>query len=232
MNEIEPTHISTIYINNLNDKINLKRLKITLTKQFSHYGRIINIAIHNKRHVRMKGQVFISYDDKDLALKAVEGMNNKRIYRKNIGVSLAKQESDIVLLKNGGIEDIEQRKKSKAEKLSNEVKEDKTPTNKDGKTNTNKKNKEKIQDISYWKSLPPNDILLLQNLNNHVDEIKIEDFFENFNGFNKVRLIKARNLSFIEFNDETLSSNCLNSIHDENLKEIFGDQVIISFAKK
>ena len=72
-----------------------------------------------------------------------------------------------------------------------------------------------------------NHILLIQNLEKF-DDLKI--YFEKFAGFDNVRLVKVKNLAFIEFESEDLAKSCLDQTTEDDLKQ-FGHDVILSFAK-
>jgi hypothetical protein len=66
---------STLYINNLNDKITKDELKSQLYALFSTYGRIIDIVALKGQ--RMKGQAFLVFADlagATTAMRACEGM--------------------------------------------------------------------------------------------------------------------------------------------------------------
>ena len=92
------------------------------------------------------------------------------------------------------------------------------------------KTKKKLDMLNEWKELPPNHILLLQNINKF-DEL--EEFFNDFNGFENIRVVKVKNLAFIEFENEEMATNCLEQVKDDQLIK-FGpeDEVLLSFAKK
>ena len=66
---------STLYINNLNDKVTKDELKSQLYALFSTYGRIIDIIALKGQ--RMKGQAFLVFSDlagATTAMRACEGM--------------------------------------------------------------------------------------------------------------------------------------------------------------
>jgi RNA recognition motif-containing protein len=66
---------TTLYINNLNDKITKEDLKLQLHALFNTYGRLIDIVA--SKHPRMRGQAFLVFADlagATTALRACEGM--------------------------------------------------------------------------------------------------------------------------------------------------------------
>ena len=65
----------TLYINNLNDKVNKDELRAQLFALFSTYGRVIDVVA--RKGDKMKGQAFLSFTDlaeATSAMRACEGM--------------------------------------------------------------------------------------------------------------------------------------------------------------
>ena len=66
---------TTLYVNNLNDKINKEELKTQLLALFTTYGKIIDIVASKSQ--KMRGQAFLVFTDlagATSALRACEGM--------------------------------------------------------------------------------------------------------------------------------------------------------------
>ena len=66
---------TTLYINNLNDKINKEELKTQLFALFTTYGKIIDIVASKSQ--KMRGQAFLVFTDlagATSAMRACEGM--------------------------------------------------------------------------------------------------------------------------------------------------------------
>ncbi|KAH6914963.1 hypothetical protein BKA70DRAFT_1368788 [Coprinopsis sp. MPI-PUGE-AT-0042] len=82
---------TTLYINNLNDKITKDDLKLQLHALFNTYGRLIDIVA--SKHPRMRGQAFLVFADlagATTALRACEGMI---FYDKPMRITYAKTKS-------------------------------------------------------------------------------------------------------------------------------------------
>lgn len=65
----------TLYINNLNDKVNKEELRSQLYSLFMTYGRVIDVVA--KKGNKMKGQAFLAFSDlteATAAMRACEGM--------------------------------------------------------------------------------------------------------------------------------------------------------------
>ena len=215
---IEPK--KTIYVNNLNEKVSINKLKKELNKTFAPYGKILQITAF--KTLKLKGQAFITFDNIESAIKSFDS-NNIEIFNKPIKITFANSNSDIV----ESDETIRERKQNKSSKTSKKRKLQDKGNNDNSKL---KKTKKKLDLLNEWKELPPNHILLLQNINKF-DEL--EEFFNDFNGFENIRLVKVKNLAFIEFENEEMATNCLEQVKDDQLIK-FGpeDEVLLSFAKK
>ncbi|ODV66448.1 hypothetical protein HYPBUDRAFT_140801 [Hyphopichia burtonii NRRL Y-1933] len=225
MSETKEQH-STIYINNLNDKVKIDRLKETLYKKFRKYGNIIQLSAH--KNLKMKGQCFITYDNAKSAEEAIKGLAGEKLYKKELQITHSKEPLDeyyIKVLEDG--DKVEQRKELKRQRNKEEEKE-----NKGKEKRTDQQPNKRAGNANYWQSLPPNHTLLIQNLKEGVLKEDLEDLFEEYDGFNNLRFVKVRNLAFIDFDNEILSKTCLESISLEELKQKFGNELILSFAKK
>ncbi|KAK6884722.1 U1 small nuclear ribonucleoprotein A [Candida tropicalis] len=216
---IEPK--KTIYVNNLNEKVSINKLKKELNKTFTPYGKILQITAF--KTLKLKGQAFITFDNIESAINSLE-LNNIEIFNKPIKITFANSNSDIV----ESDEIIRERKQNKSLKTSKKRKLEDNGNKDNSKLKT--KTKKKLDMLNEWKELPPNHILLLQNINKF-DEL--EEFFNDFNGFENIRVVKVKNLAFIEFENEEMATNCLEQVKDDQLIK-FGpeDEVLLSFAKK
>jgi RNA recognition motif-containing protein len=210
--------METVYVNNLNDKVSLVKLKHELKLMFAKYGDIVLITAH--KNLKMKGQAFITYNDIQAAENAVKSEANTVLFGKPLRITFARSNSDAfhtLIAKDDSV--VEARKQAKAEKNSRKRKAEPT---------TSKAKRAKTVD---WSKLPPNKILLLQNLSSSIGPNDVEPIFESFGGFVNIRLLKIRNLAFIEFDSETDATTCLNEI-DKNQLNKLGEHCQLTYAKK
>lgn len=66
---------TTLYINNLNDKVNKEELRSQLYALFTTYGKIIDVVA--SKSLKMRGQAFLVFTDlaaATTAMRACEGM--------------------------------------------------------------------------------------------------------------------------------------------------------------
>lgn len=55
-------------------------IKITLRNLFKHYGPVLDVVAH--RNIRMRGQAFVSFEDKETAYKALKEVKGFPLYAK------------------------------------------------------------------------------------------------------------------------------------------------------
>ena len=75
----------TLYIQNLNEKIKIPVLKASLRGLFKSYGEVVDVVAH--KNLRMRGQAFVSFTNKDIAGKAMKEVNRFPLYGKPMVMS-------------------------------------------------------------------------------------------------------------------------------------------------
>eukprot|EP00924_Labyrinthula_sp_SR-Ha-C_P002801 snap_masked-scaffold_13-processed-gene-7.32-mRNA-1 protein AED:0.02 eAED:0.02 QI:0/-1/0/1/-1/1/1/0/110 len=89
------SEITTLYLQNLNEKILPSRMKLILFTLFSGYGKILSVTC--KKSKRLRGQAWISFKTAESAANARTKMNNKNLYGKPLKIHFAKAQSDKAL---------------------------------------------------------------------------------------------------------------------------------------
>ncbi|KAG0263327.1 hypothetical protein BG011_008956 [Mortierella polycephala] len=89
----------TIYVRNLNEKINKNELKRSLYCLFSAYGKIISIVACKTQ--RDRGQAFIAFSDIVSATTALRGLQGFSFYGKSMEIQYAKTKSDAIAKLDG-----------------------------------------------------------------------------------------------------------------------------------
>lgn len=87
-----PEPSNTLYINNLNTKINTKKLRTNLFLLFSMYGEVIKITINFKKE---RGQAFILFKSIDDANIAKLALNNELLFDKPLSIQFSKKNTII-----------------------------------------------------------------------------------------------------------------------------------------
>lgn len=208
----------TVYVNNLNDKVSVNKLKGELESLFRKYGKIIQITAH--KNLKMKGQAFVTFENKTASRAAIQGLQEHELFGKPMHVEYARSNSDNYyrdILKDEEAIEIRKQLKVKAnEQAAGEAKGVK---------------KLGVKKAQTWKAIPPNKILLIQNLKSQITNGDLLEFFEAYGGFINSRLVKVRNLSFIEFENEASATSCLEDLNKEKLEQ-FGTDTLVTYAKK
>ena len=94
---LAPAH--TLYIKNLNDKIQRDRLTESLYTLFSTYGKVVDIVTGKAR--KLRGQAWIVYEDLSSASLALRQVQNLSFYEKPMVIEYAKTKSDVIAKKEG-----------------------------------------------------------------------------------------------------------------------------------
>ncbi|KAG6817443.1 hypothetical protein H0H87_008611 [Tephrocybe sp. NHM501043] len=82
---------TTLYLNNLNDKVNKEELKTQLYALFTTYGKIIDIVASKSQ--AMRGQAFLVFTDLAGATSAMRACEGMIFYEKPIHIDYAKTKS-------------------------------------------------------------------------------------------------------------------------------------------
>lgn len=110
---IESEQTETLYLHNLNEKVQIPGehnsfqltsvMKETLKTLFKPYRPLGEVVAH--RNVRMRGQAFVSFHDKESAARALAEVNEFPLYGKPMIVAFARTRSDVVVAKKGNLEE-------------------------------------------------------------------------------------------------------------------------------
>eukprot|EP00835_Amoeboradix_gromovi_P001377 NODE_61_length_25240_cov_0.547194.p12 type:complete len:224 gc:universal NODE_61_length_25240_cov_0.547194:12887-13558(+) len=80
--------INTLYVSNLNDKINKTKLRESLYLLFSQYGTVIEVMARKTK--KMRGQAYICYTSIQDAMTGMEHLRDKIIFGKAMKIEYAK----------------------------------------------------------------------------------------------------------------------------------------------
>ncbi|VWU50118.1 U2 small nuclear ribonucleoprotein B'', putative [Hepatocystis sp. ex Piliocolobus tephrosceles] len=84
----------TLYVNNLEDKININDLKYLLYEFFCPYGHILDIVL--KKSNKLRGQAFVVFNNIASSTLAYKNLKGKLFLNKNININYAKTKSKII----------------------------------------------------------------------------------------------------------------------------------------
>jgi len=204
----------TLYVNNLNEKIKVPELKCCLTELFGTYGEVIDIIAFGT--LKKKGQAFVVFRDISCATNAMRALQGFMFLDKPMKISYSKSKSDVVSQEDGTFKP---RGKLGAAAAKEEEKKPAPPAR--PKAAEPKKSAAGGAAAAAPKAMPhpgsgveaekeegaekdgqPSNVLFVENLPPEVNEMMLTMLFRQYPGFQEARLIKGRNVAFIEYSDE------------------------------
>ena len=248
--EIPPKE--TIYVNNLNERINKEELKKSLYAAFSQFGPILDVVA--LKTFRMRGQAFIVFRDIEAATQAVRQMQGFPFYDKPMNITYAKTKSDATAKFDGTFDvvsdktKVERAAKRKAEREARDAKLS-------AKKSAAATDAAEGGDASGPSGPPPldavpaaggdapastaaqpavalpNPILFVENLPEQVNEMMLSMLFQQFPGFKEVRLVPGKaGIAFVEFDSEAQSGVAMGGL--QNFKITPQNLMKITYAKR
>ncbi|KAF1806208.1 RNA-binding domain-containing protein [Mucor lusitanicus] len=97
MTSIDPSQ--TLYVTNLNGRITVEELKLSLYGLFATYGPILDITA--KKTEKMREQAFVVYDNVASATTAKRSLNGFTFFGRPIKIEYAKTKSDAIAKLDG-----------------------------------------------------------------------------------------------------------------------------------
>jgi len=225
----------TLYIQNLNEKIRIPVLKQSLRGLFKSYGEVLDVVAHS--NLRMRGQAFVSFEDADVARKAMKEVKGFPLYSKPMQISFARTRSDAVVQKLDADSFGEHKKRrsehKKATRYTNPLKQKfkakKLSAEADGPSAAGAPRRPNVQMPDEY--LPPNKILFLQNLPENVTKDQLMALFSQYPNLHEVRLIPTKkDIAFVEYVDEGSATVAKDALH--NYKLDGENKIKITFARK
>mmetsp|Transcript_30778 Transcript_30778/g.70582 ORF Transcript_30778/g.70582 Transcript_30778/m.70582 type:complete len:244 (+) Transcript_30778:72-803(+) len=204
--DIQPSQ--SLYVNNLNEKIRVQELKCCLFELFSTYGEVIDIVA--AASLKKKGQAFIVFSDMSCATNALRALQGFQFLDKPMRVNYAKSKSDVVALEDGTF-----KPRGKVEQKKEADKKPAVPKQKGGVPAVGApKAAAAAPKMLAHPGAPtggkavadageqPSNVLFIENLPAEVNEMMLTMLFRQYPGFQEARLIRGRNVAFIEYSDE------------------------------
>jgi len=199
----------TLYVNNLNEKIKVPELKCCLTELFGTYGEIMDIIAFGS--LKKKGQAFVVYRDISCATNAMRALQGFVFLDKPLRIAYSKSKSDAIAQEDGTF-------KPRRRFGKEIVQEEEAPKKAAPKPKAEPKAKAKAEAAPKMMPHPgagadkddeaskedgqPSNVLFVENLPPEVNEMMLTMLFRQYPGFQEARLIKGRNVAFIEYSDE------------------------------
>lgn len=223
--------IHTIYVRNLNYKMQPNEMRKALYAEFIKFGKILDIVVGIKRFA-LRGQAWIIFDDVNSAVRAVSEMNGKVVLNRPVvfvcstgqdqTVSFARTESDLILKREGRFVYSKRTFQSYAEIHAREMAE-------------NEGRAAAVLDDSFRycqariHNNPPNNKLLLFDLPSTISKEVLLPILQPYSGFRDLGIVPGRGIAFVDFDTVRNAEVCLSAIKSAVLPS--GERIYASYAK-
>ena len=106
---------STVYVQNLNERVKIPDLKNSLFQLFSQFGEVHEV--HAKRNIKLRGQAFVVAPDETIAENMIKELRGTMFYGKPLRLSFSKKDSDFIAKLKGSFDNsvLKQRKVTQQE---------------------------------------------------------------------------------------------------------------------
>jgi U1 small nuclear ribonucleoprotein A len=182
--KVNSEEISTLYIKNLNEKINLTDMKYSLNFLFSQFGEVIAIQISKKN--KLRGQCFITFAKPGQARRALKSLQGLSFFRKELQIQIAKTKSLASFIYEGKFHNLSERihalRKSKVG------------------IKTMLKDTEPAEAKHLMKTA--SQVISVHNFPENLTVDRFKLLFRQFPGFKSARLIPQRKVGLVEFYDK------------------------------
>jgi len=216
----------TLYVNNLNEKIKVPEIKCCLLELFSTYGEVIDIVAAGS--LKKKGQTFVVFRDISCATNALRALQGFIFLDKPMRIAYSRTKSDVVALEDGTFKPRgSESKKEEAKKGPagvGGVAPPVRPKSNPPAAGPGRGGAPAVQPkfMPHPGAAPggptgegqPSNVLFVENLPPEVNEMMLTMLFRQYPGFQEARLIKGRNVAFIEYADELQAGIAKHGLQD------------------
>mmetsp|Transcript_14378 Transcript_14378/g.26464 ORF Transcript_14378/g.26464 Transcript_14378/m.26464 type:complete len:289 (+) Transcript_14378:112-978(+) len=214
----------TLYVNNLNDKINVETLKKSLKEVFAAFGGIIDIVA--MKSLKRRGQAWIIFKEISAATNAVKSLQGFPFYNKPMRINYSRTKSDAVAKADGTYverpkkvvkrEDLRKGKSAAAAQDPKKASQAAAAANTAAATVSQKSIQDRIgwnpnqvlggpskaSEVKPTGAAEPNKTLFVENLPPEATDTMLAMLFRQYPGFQEVRLIPGRNVAFVDYQNE------------------------------
>ncbi|RDA85053.1 hypothetical protein CP533_0899 [Ophiocordyceps camponoti-saundersi (nom. inval.)] len=209
--------ISTVYVQNLEERVKPEALIRSLRVIFSEFGTVVDIVA--KKNLKAKGQAFVVFDSPEEAKLAISELDGFELFEKPMRLSMARTRSDKTVEMKCSADDLAMHKRhrqAEKDKRTSLQAADNQRQLKRGAASNAEGRPTKVARPSGVKQtgtagstvipdeyLPPNKILFVQNVSEEYDVEALTALFRRFDGFREIRLVPGRRgIAFVEYEAE------------------------------
>ncbi|EKU22169.1 U2 small nuclear ribonucleoprotein B'', partial [Nannochloropsis gaditana CCMP526] len=226
MGDIPPNQ--TLYVQNLNEKLNKVSLKKLLYLAFSAYGRVIDIVAC--RGESLRGQAWVVFDSVGSATTALRSLQGFPFLGKPMRIQFAKGKSNAVALREGTYEPgSKRRKRGEKDGKKKEESQKLSGSRDEGKRGKEAEAEEHVAGMALAAG-EVSSMLMAQELPTECTEEMLAVLFRRFAGFHEIRLAGQRGIAFIEFRDEVSARTAFQAYNGFKLSQT--DALKLTYAKR
>lgn len=232
----------TLYVNNLNDKVNAETLKKSLREVFAAFGGIMDIIA--MKSLKRRGQAWIIFKEVSSANNALRSLQGFPFYNKPMRLNFAKTKSDAVARADGTY--VERAKRTVKREVNRKAAPEAAvyqqpmmpvpqqqipmpqPVPQQVAPAQPQMSSAQIQARIGWNPqqapaaaarqqsdagpAPPNRTLFVENLPLEANDTMLAMLFRQYPGFQEVRLIPGRNVAFVDYQNEYQSGMAMQGL--------------------
>jgi len=214
----------TLYVQGLNEKIKVHELKCCIFELFSTYGEVLDVVAAGSW--KKKGQAFVVFRDISCATNALRALQAFVFLDKPMRIVYCRTKSDIISLEDGTFKPRNHAAEAVKDQPAGQPKAKAAamlrpglgkapggaPPARPAEPNRGAVPKAGSPPPAAAATAPkaeaapgegqPSNVLFVENLPAEVNEMMLTMLFRQYPGFQEARLIKGRNVAFIEYADE------------------------------
>mmetsp|Transcript_2410 Transcript_2410/g.8603 ORF Transcript_2410/g.8603 Transcript_2410/m.8603 type:complete len:253 (-) Transcript_2410:91-849(-) len=205
--EVDIPPKETLYVHNLNEKVKLDELKKALYALFSQHGEVLDIVAC--KTYKLRGQAWIIFSSTASATAALQHLNGFEFYGKPLVISYAKELSDVITERKGGVVDKEARRAAKRKRQESFLEELKQKKKRAVAVRGKPGAKGSRNEV-------PNNILFVENIPTSLDakiaHDMVTELFSPYEGLQEIRIVPGKGVAFVEYATEAHAVTALNGL--------------------
>jgi len=234
----------TLYINNINEKVNKETLQRMMIMIFSPYGKVVEVVCN--KGIKLRGQAWVTFLDSASATSAMRGRQGFNFYDKPLRIAYAKEPSKKAILAGkiplptaslsstsgtGGVA-TNKRKRVDGEEGGAVADDGMEKEEREKEDNVHKGPHPTLGHHSIFESNDdPHNVLFAQNLPAAVSESMLVLLFSQCKGYKELRLPPGnKGIAFVEFDEEIQATLALKQLHGHALTAT--DTLHLTYSKK
>mmetsp|Transcript_6814 Transcript_6814/g.12192 ORF Transcript_6814/g.12192 Transcript_6814/m.12192 type:complete len:238 (-) Transcript_6814:2362-3075(-) len=223
---------STLYVKNLNEKLHTKKVRELLYYAFGTYGRVVNVYVSKGN--KLRGQAFVAMEDVASATSAMRNLQGILFGSKPLSIHYAVSESYVMQ------PDPKKRKAVNKKRIERNVEvvenfENKKSDSGNDEADTDTRNgteagvDSKREDMQHAEEIESS-VLFVAHVPESMELSAFDDLFQQFDGYQKTRLVREKQVAFVDFESAQLADIARTTMNDFEVMD--GYKLDVQFAKQ